>query len=169
MAFAQKVYRAAVRYTRGTNIRPELIASMAILESRNGESGLAKRGNNLFGIKGKGNAGTIRLETREVINGQSIYRVEPFAAYKTVDDSIRAVVRLLQSNRYQQLNMAQSLKSQAAAVQRAGYATDPNYSTAILRVYNSNRHLFKLPSIIPTLIGLSLIIVGAWNLKKLRL
>ncbi len=134
------IIAAAHRIYPGDPVRAELSATQAILESglasNRGPSGLARRANNLFGIKGTGNAGSITMPTREVVGGRDVMMNEPFAAYLTPEDSLLAHQALMQRPRYVNAGVgsARTFEEAAQAVARAGYATDPNYAQALIRV-----------------------------------
>ena len=61
-----------------------------------------------------------------------------FRAYDSVEDSIDDYIRFLQSHsRYQDAGVfeADTVRSQAEALKRAGYATDVNYASIVSKVY----------------------------------
>lgn len=109
-----------------------------ILESlgnNNGLSGLAFEAKNLFGIKGTGTAGSVYMDTTEYVNGQPIITTAQFAKYNTYYDSMVDHADLLLSSRYQKyLKNAKSIIDYAHGIQDAGYATDPNYATKLLKI-----------------------------------
>lgn len=121
----------------------KLAAAQALLESgihSSRVSGLARSHNNLFGIKGRGTAGTVNLRTREVLGGRSVHIRDGFAKNNTIEDSFQQHSRLLTRNsRYRGVLNANSFEEAADQVRRAGYATAPNYTTSLIAVYN--RHL----------------------------
>lgn len=131
---------AAHRTHPNNRVLAELAIAQAILESRlagGNPSGLARDHNNLFGVKGQGDAGSVRLPTREVIGGVSVMRDEPFARYSSLEESFAAHARLMERPRYASAGVtsARTFEEAAQAVARAGYATDPNYASALLRIH----------------------------------
>ena len=74
MAYRQKfidqVKDGAIRGWEKYQILPSLTIAQACLESGFGTSELAKKGNNLFGIKGDYNGNSITIKTKEYINGK---------------------------------------------------------------------------------------------------
>lgn len=124
-------YPMIVKLSENTGVQPQVIATMAILESsKNGQVGasyLAKRFNNYFGIKApKGYRGiTAALVTREVQNGKSIYLPQNFKVYSSLPESIQDFIRLVQVRYRNSLNL--SPLDQLQAIFKGGYATDPNY------------------------------------------
>jgi len=140
----------AVEAARDSGIFPGIILSAAILESSGkvngvyvpGQSLLAKNANNFFGIKaGPGwNGPTITLNTGEYLNGQYITVSGVFRKYASATDSFKDYINFLKVNpRYKAAGVfsAANVSEQAAALQRAGYATDPLYSSKLVSIYNS--------------------------------
>ncbi|OIK15748.1 hypothetical protein BIV60_08335 [Bacillus sp. MUM 116] len=109
-----------------------------ILESSgsyNGLSGLAYNAKNLFGIKGKGTAGSVKVETTEYVNGEKIVITAEFAKYKTYYDSMLDHANLLLTSRYQKyLKDVTNIVDYAHGIHDAGYATDPEYANKLLKI-----------------------------------
>lgn len=127
----------AVMVTQGTGVYPETVLAAAAVESRNGESQLAKKGNNHFGIKAGSSwpGNTVTMRTREVVNGQETYVNAKFRAYNTVKNSYHDYVRLLTTaDRYKPALRANSWQDQIVKLSAAGYATDPNYANILISV-----------------------------------
>jgi flagellum-specific peptidoglycan hydrolase FlgJ len=122
----------------GSGLFPSLFMAQAILESSDskgvpGNSGLAKNHNNFFGIKAdkswKGKKAI--MKTREVIKGKSVMVDAPFRKYDRPESSFMDRVLFLKNmSRYQKAGVFDAANpiEQAQALQRAGYATDPNYA-----------------------------------------
>ena len=128
--------------TKGTGIFPETLISQAILESSgdyNGEwlvggSKLARESNNFFGIKAdsRWNGKTYNIDTGEVFNGKKVTVNANFRAYNSVKDSIKDYVKFLQENkRYTNALDSANYYNQAKELQKAGYATAPNYADTL--------------------------------------
>lgn len=98
-------------------------------------SKLALQGN-LFGIKAPGTAGTVNMDTEEYGNGTPYRTTAAFGANTSPADSFRQHAGLMGNNRYGAVRQAQSPMDAFAALQKAGYATDPQYSQKLNRVYN---------------------------------
>ncbi|MFO1250613.1 MAG: glucosaminidase domain-containing protein [Inhella sp.] len=100
---------------------------------------------NLFGIKaGPGWTGKVaEVTTTEYVNGQARKVVAKFRAYDSPEASFRDYAKLLTGNqRYAQaVASAQAAPDNAAAfakhLQKAGYATDPDYANKLARVINT--------------------------------
>jgi peptidoglycan hydrolase FlgJ len=108
--------------------------------------------NNLFGIKaGPGWTGpTVTTTTTEVVNGQPQKVQARFRAYASAAESFRDYARLIgNSPRYdgvmQAAQAAQAGTGSATAfaqgLQRAGYATDPQYAAKLGRVIDTTERL----------------------------
>jgi len=138
-------YRAPIiRSTIGTGIFPSVKMAQAALETGWGKSSI---GNNLFGIKARGNHSpywkghAITADTTEYIQGEAGIYKEGFRVYNSIEDSIRDHTHFLQTNpRYKANNVfaAETPEAQAMALQTAGYATDPNYATKLINIINQH-------------------------------
>lgn len=142
--FIAKYENAVILACAGSGIYPSVKMAQAALETGWGAS---VKGNNMFGIKGLGNkspywkGAVVNTSTREVINGVSGQYNLNFRAYETVADSIRDHTYFLQQNsRYAAAGVftAKTPEEQCKALQRAGYATDPNYANSLIAIINSN-------------------------------
>ena len=95
---------------------------------------------NVFGIKaGRGWTGaTVDAVTTEYVDGLPQQRVERFRAYGSYGEAFADYARLLgSSRRYAAVVAADSGPAFARALQRAGYATDPDYATKLSRIMSS--------------------------------
>jgi flagellar protein FlgJ len=100
---------------------------------------------NVFGIKaGKGWTGKVaEVTTTEYVNGQAQKVKAKFRAYDSYQDAFRDYARLISdSPRYAKvMDSLQSAQSFASGLQRAGYATDPQYATKLSRAINTALNL----------------------------
>ena len=125
---------------------PSVIIAQAILESRWGDSALAKQYNNHFGMKkGSGtNYGgwggqTVTLKTGEVINGQSVTIDGVFRVYPDLRSSIIDHNGLFYTlSRYKDVLKATTPREQITAIKNGGYATATNYVASVMAVVESN-------------------------------
>lgn len=96
---------------------------------------------NLFGIKaGAGWTGKVaEITTTEYVNGEARKVTAKFRAYDSYEESFRDYARLInESPRYASARQAVgSALSYATELQRAGYATDPDYASKLSRAINS--------------------------------
>jgi len=100
---------------------------------------------NLFGIKaGAGWSGKVaEVTTTEYVNGVAQKKLEKFRAYGSYEESFRDYARLISdSPRYAQAR-AQTASAQgyASGLQKAGYATDPDYANKLSRAINTTLQL----------------------------
>ncbi len=128
-------------------ILPSITIGQAILESDWGRSELSKKGNNLFGIKATPSwqGKVLNMETSENYNDKI---KDNFRYYSSKEDSVKDYANFLVKNkRYRENKVfrATEYKTQAKAIEKAGYSTkkdkDGNllYSSLlgkIIREYN---------------------------------
>lgn len=100
---------------------------------------------NLFGIKaGPGWTGKVAsVTTTEYINGEPKKVVAKFRAYSSYEESFKDYARLInESPRYAQAKLQTgSAHAYASGLQRAGYATDPQYAAKLSRAINTTLQL----------------------------
>jgi hypothetical protein len=112
----------AVNTAAVTGLDPNYILAQAAVESGYGQSGLATGYNNLFGIKGSG-SNSVVLPTTEC-NASGCYRTTGrFATYSSPQASFDAFGNYVNSHG-------------GASNYLKGYATDPNYTSAISKAEN---------------------------------
>ena len=116
-----------------SNILASLTAAQAFIESDKGNSGLTKKANNLFGIKGSYNGQSVTMKTTEYVNGKAIKVDAAFRKYPNWLESIADHSRLFNtSKRYTNLRGCTNYKEACINVQKDGYATSPTYSTTLI-------------------------------------
>lgn len=124
-------------------VLPSIIIGQAILESNWGQSTLASKYNNLFGIKAYGEQKKVNLETKEFINEEWIVIQGDFRVYDTWEESMNDHTRLFingvtwNPRLYENVLLAKNYKEAAQALQDAGYATDPTYAEKVIHVIES--------------------------------
>lgn len=143
--FIKKIGPIAEKVDKSYDLLPSITIAQACLESEYGQSDLAKKYNNLFGVKGTNPHTTVTLQTKEHVNGKWKTVNAKFQIYDSYEASIRAHARLFQkgtsfnSKQYKHVLAAKNYKKQAKALVQDGYATDPNYSkklTDLIEQYN---------------------------------
>jgi flagellum-specific peptidoglycan hydrolase FlgJ len=142
--FIDSVSADAVCSQQVTGVPASVTLAQAILESGWGKSSLAREGNNFFGIKGQGPAGSINLPTQEYINGQSVTVNAPFRKYNHAEESFTDHGRFFLENRRYATAIQHTDNAQqfAREIAKAGYATDPNYANklnALIKEYDLSR------------------------------
>jgi flagellar protein FlgJ len=141
-AFQSKLGSHADEAAKATGIPAKFMLGQAALESGWGKREIKGRdgsnSHNLFGIKaGPGWKGkTVEAVTTEYVNGKAQQRVERFRAYDSYADSFKDYAKLLTDNpRYQKvLASAGDASKFAHGLQKAGYATDPQYASKLTRI-----------------------------------
>jgi len=134
-----EMMNAAGPTAAGIGCSREAIIAQAALESAWGAAAI---GHNLFGIKADASwhGMTQTVPTREVINGQSVMIDAAFRDYPSYADSIADHFAFLKANsRYAAAGVFNAGSDQAyfEALQRAGYATDPNYARSLMNMLAS--------------------------------
>lgn len=141
-AFQSRLGAHAEEASRTTGIPARFMLGQAALESGWGKREILARdgstSHNVFGIKAgaswKGKV--VEAVTTEYVDGVPQRRVERFRAYASYADAFRDYARMLSNNpRYENvIANARDATSFAQGLQRAGYATDPNYAAKLARI-----------------------------------
>ena len=126
-----------------TKILPSVIVAQAILESARGTSELARKANNLFGIKGNYNGQSYTVKTKEYLNSKWTTVNAAFKKYPSYRESIIDHGNFFTSTpwrtqNYQRVLNAKDYKTQAKALQACGYATDPQYANKLINLIETN-------------------------------
>lgn len=115
-----------------TGILCSLSGAQAIIESNWGNSGLAVKGNNLFGIKGTYEGQSVTMPTKEFVNGQYITVNAAFRKYPSWGESIADHSAMFnRMSRYSNLRGLTDYKKACQRVQEDGYATAPQYGKTL--------------------------------------
>lgn len=140
LGFASKL---AIDNLEKTGMSAALQTAQAILETGWGQSVPVDKytgqfSNNLFGIKGKGTAGSVTSNTWEEYNGVAFRIDDDFRAYNNVSESWEDHnALLLTKERYAPFRAVMFDSTQGAwALRRCGYATDSQYSIKLIDIIN---------------------------------
>jgi len=142
--FIDKLAPLAIEDMRKTGVPASLTIAQAILESADGNSTLAQQANNLFGMKGKGTAGSIRLPTKEYRNGEWITIHTDFRKYNNWAESVADHSNLFingvswNRNLYRGVIGVDGITA-AHEVAKAGYATDPDYDKKLIKLITDHQ------------------------------
>ena len=144
--FQTRLAHHAEQASQTTGIPAKFILAQAALESGWGKREIVAadgtRSHNLFGIKAtKGWKGkVIEVPTTEYVNGVPQRKMQKFRAYDSYTDAFRDYAKLLSNNpRYQGvIAQGQDAVGFASQLQRAGYATDPNYAAKLTKIIQRN-------------------------------
>ena len=125
-------------------VEPRFLVAQAALETGWGKSMIRQKdgsnSHNLFGIKATGWQGaSATVTTTEYVNGKATREKAGFRAYDSFEQSFNDYVRLLESNgRYSKAIQVAGTTGDSERfvneLQRAGYATDPQYARKINQI-----------------------------------
>ncbi|PYD31161.1 flagellar assembly peptidoglycan hydrolase FlgJ [Pseudomonas syringae pv. pisi] len=123
-------------------VDPVMLVAQAALETGWGKSIMRQQdgssSHNLFGIKAAGSwkGAEARAITSEFRDGKMVKETADFCSYDSYADSFHDLVSLLQNNsRYKEVvNSADKPEQFVKELQKAGYATDPDYASKISQI-----------------------------------
>lgn len=134
----------AEKAAKRLGVEPRFLVAQAALETGWGKSMIRQKdgsnSHNLFGIKANGWSGeSAKVTTTEYVDGKATKQVAGFRAYDSFEQSFNDYVRLLENNdRYQSAIQVASVSGDSERfvneLQRAGYATDPQYARKINQI-----------------------------------
>ena len=140
--FIRKIKDDVMKDAKISKILPSLTIAQAILESNNGNSGLAVKGKALFGIKANSSwKGKVYVsDTKEVYSGVQYTVKASFRAYNNWAESISDHTKLLISlKRYSNIIGEKNYVQACKKIQQDGYATDPYYASKLINIIESNQ------------------------------
>ena len=139
--FVSRMLPAAQRASEATGVPAQLIMAQAALESGWGRREIrAEDGQtsyNVFGIKADKSwkGPVVETLTTEYVNGVAQKGRASFRAYGSYDEAFSDYARFLVMNpRYANVLSTQDPAEAAHGLQRAGYATDPQYGGKLVRI-----------------------------------
>lgn len=136
--FIRAILPTAQEEEAKTGLKTSITLAQACVESDFGQSTLASKYHNLFGIKAYGGVPQVILETQEFVNGKEITVKSAFRTYDSWAASIEDHTALFVNgvdwdpNHYKNILSAATYQEAAADLQKDGYATDPNYTQKIV-------------------------------------
>ncbi len=141
--FIADLYPAAKKVSQATGMSWELILAQAAQETGWGQRQLPST-NNIFNIKSAGgwDGPSKTFNVWEIENGKKVWKEQNFRVYSSYDEALLDRVKFLKENpRYVQAGLFNdgilgSIEKEAAALQKAGYATDPHYAQSLVSVFN---------------------------------
>lgn len=147
--FVSSLMPVARQVAGETGISPRLMVAQAALETGWGRHMIEGEGGqpsyNLFGIKAdhRWQGDSVNIATTEYREGVPMSERAAFRAYPDYQSSFRDYVDFLESNpRYRAaLESADKPDQFAGHLQKAGYATDPDYAAKIRRIMNGDSML----------------------------
>ena len=141
-AFITQVSPLAQAEAKRTGVFASITIAQAALESGWGQSGLAKAGNNLFGIKADNlwRGEILTLDTKEFIKGEWVVVSAKWRKYPSWKDSIDDHATFLKQNsRYLPCFSCLTAEAFVKALAKAGYATDPGYANKVISVITAHK------------------------------
>jgi peptidoglycan hydrolase FlgJ len=147
--FVSRHSDAAARIAQESGIPASFMLGQAGHETGWGRSEIRHRdgspSHNLFGIKATASwkGKVAEVTTTEYVGGVPRKTVAKFRSYDSYDDAFRDYARLIsRSSRYQPvMGQLDSVHGFASSLQRAGYATDPQYAAKLTRAINMTLNL----------------------------
>ena len=148
-AFVKRHSAAADRVAKASGLPAGFMVGQAGHETGWGRHEIKQRDGapsfNLFGIKAGANwTGRVaEVTTTEYVGGAPVKSVARFRAYSSYDESFQDYARLItKTPRYAQAKQeTNSPLAFASGLQRAGYATDPDYASKLSRAINTSLRL----------------------------
>jgi flagellar protein FlgJ len=142
--FVQRMTPYALQASQETGVSAPLMLGQAALESGWGKREIrlpdGSNSYNLFGIKAGSNwnGKVAEVTTTEYHHGIPQKQVEKFRSYGSYTEAFADYANMLRNNpRYAPVvQQGQGAPAAAHALQRAGYATDPNYADKLVKVMN---------------------------------
>lgn len=140
--FVNRMLPHARQASQATGVPPHLMLGQAALESGWGKREIrmadGSTSYNLFGIKANPgwNGKVAEVMTTEYKNGVAYKQVEKFRAYSSYAEAFQDHANMIGKNpRYAEvLQQGGDVAGMAQAIQKAGYATDPNYADKLANV-----------------------------------
>lgn len=136
--FIEEVAPISQQMQQKYGVRASISIAQAILESEWGKSDLAALYNNLYGMKSSDASQSILLPTTEFVDGKPVTIHAYFRVYDSIASSIEDHAKLMaegtswDAELYHPVLQAATYQEAARALQKAGYATDPDYPEKII-------------------------------------
>jgi peptidoglycan hydrolase FlgJ len=152
-AFVRALWPQACEAARQLGVAPQSLVAQAALETHWGcsipQDTTGRSSNNLFGMKASGGwqGADVTAATHEMVGGTERATAAQFRAYTSTAQSFTDYVALLKSDpRYSAaLGTGSDVQSFASALQRGGYATDPDYARKVTAVAHEVSGILGLP------------------------
>jgi flagellum-specific peptidoglycan hydrolase FlgJ len=130
IAYVRKYAPLAIKEMKAYGIPASITLAQGLLESNAGESALALKNRNHFGIK----CFSRRCHRGHCSNFYDDHHKDFFRIYDSVGESYRAHSKFLQKSRYRKLFKLKrnDYKGWARGLKKAGYATDPRYAEKLI-------------------------------------
>lgn len=132
LAYVKRFYKIAQKEMEKYKVPASITLAQGLLESNVGESRLATKNNNHFGIK----CFSRKCKKGHCSNFTDDSHKDFFRKYRSSWESFRAHSRLLKAKRYRALYdlRPDDYRGWAKGLKQAGYATDPRYAEKIIEL-----------------------------------
>ena len=145
--FVGKLWDVAKQTAKKIGLNPAVMLAQSALETGWGQhvikTAKGESSFNLFNVKAHRDwtGDKVAQSTLEFEQGVAVRKTEPFRAYNNFAESFDDFVSFLNSSsRYEEaLNKTQNPEQFLQSLQKAGYATDPNYADKIIGILKSDR------------------------------
>lgn len=144
--FLARMKQDAIAASKATGIPARFMLGHAALESGWGKHEIhaadGSQSFNLFGIKAGGNwkGPTVNVMTTEYVHGAPHRMLQKFRAYGSYTEAFQDYASLMRSSpRYAAVLKQTNSAGFAQGLQRAGYATDPQYAAKLTQILNGPR------------------------------
>lgn len=155
-SFIEQLYPAAQKAAKQLGIDPNALLAQAAIETGWGQhmihSTSGQNSHNLFGIKAdrRWQGDRAMVNTIEFQQGVPATKKAPFRMYDSFDASLQDYVGFVKQNpRYEEaVKQSQSPQDYFSELQKAGYATDPDYAQKVISVFEGEqfkRYLAEQP------------------------
>lgn len=135
-AYVQKYHALAKEEMRKYGVPASISLAQGLIESRAGNSKLAKQNNNHFGIK----CFSTKCSKGHCTNHFDDTHKDFFRKYETAWESWRAHSIMISSGRYASLKKnGKDYKKWAHGLKRLGYATDRTYAEKLIKIIEQNQ------------------------------
>jgi len=154
--FINSMWQFAKKAAEKINLDPAVMVAQAALETGWGKHIInqpsGSSSNNLFNIKADNSwqGSSVKKSTLEFEDGIAVKKNAAFRAYETIEDSFNDFTKFLSSGvRYQEtLSKSSDPEQFLHSLQKAGYATDPNYAEKIIGILKSERFTQGLKQVV---------------------
>ncbi len=146
-SFIEQLYPAAQKAAEQLGIDPKALLAQAAIETGWGQHMIhntsGENSHNLFGIKAdrRWQGDRAMVDTIEFEKGVAATKKAPFRVYDSFADSMQDYVGFVKQNpRYDEaVNKSQSPLNYFSELQKAGYATDPEYANKVINVFEGEQ------------------------------
>lgn len=142
-SWMESVLPSIITISKENNLYPSVMLAQAAIETGYGQSDLATKANNLFGIKAGGTwtGDSYNKDTQEVVNGKQVTINDNFRKYATLNDGLNDYANKVKSGSsdgknntlYQMLYQSDTNNYVIASESLSNtWSTDPNYGDSLV-------------------------------------